>query len=159
MNMIQVQDAREQILSKIKVKGVEKVSLDQALGRVLAEDIISQVNNPPLDNSAMDGYALIAEDIAGATPESPVKLEVVEEIAAGYSAKGTLKPGQAMRIMTGAPIPAGANAVLMQEDTDKDGNFIMAKDRADIEENKRIIEIISSCLYSGISDFFNHQSV
>ena len=88
MNMIQVQEARDQILSKIKVKGVEKVSLDQALGRVLAEDVISRVNNPPLDNSAMDGYALIAEDISAATSKSPVKLEVVEEIAAGYSAKG-----------------------------------------------------------------------
>ena len=133
MNMIQVQEARDQILSKIKVKGIETVSLGQALGRVLAEDVISGVNNPPLDNSAMDGYALIAEDIAAATPESPVKLEVVEEIAAGYSAKGILKPGQAMRIMTGAPIPVGANAVLMQEDTDKDGNFIHANDRADVE--------------------------
>ena len=104
MSMIQVQEARDQILSKIKVKGVEKVSLDQALGRVLAEDIVAGLNNPPLDNSAMDGYALIAEDIAAATPESPVKLEVVGEIAAGYSAKGTLKSRQAMRIMTGAPI-------------------------------------------------------
>ena len=137
MNMIQVQDAREQILSKIKVKGVEKVSLDQALGRVLAEDIISRVNNPPLDNSAMDGYALIAQDIVTATPESPIKLEVVEEIAAGYSAKGTLKPGQAMRIMTGAPVPSGANAVLMQEDTEKDGNFILCMDKADDQENIR----------------------
>ena len=86
MSMIQVQEARDQILSKIKVKGVEKVSLDQALGRVLAEDIVAGLNNPPLDNSAMDGYALIAEDISAATPKSPVKLEIVEEIAAGYSA-------------------------------------------------------------------------
>ena len=137
MSMIQVQEAREQILSKIKVKGVEKVSLDQALGRVLAEDVISRVNNPPLDNSAMDGYALIAKDIAAATPESPIKLEVVEEIAAGYSAKGTLKPGQAMRIMTGAPVPPGANAVLMQEDTEKDGDFILCMDKADDQENIR----------------------
>ena len=57
MSMIQVQEARDQILSKIKFKGVEKVSLDQALGRVLAEDIVAGLNNPPLDNSAMDGYA------------------------------------------------------------------------------------------------------
>jgi molybdopterin molybdotransferase len=62
--MIQVQEARDQILSKIKVKGIETVSLGQALGRVLAEDVISGVNNPPLDNAATDGYALIAEDIA-----------------------------------------------------------------------------------------------
>jgi molybdopterin molybdotransferase len=137
MSMIQVHEALDKILSKIKLKGVEKVPLDQALGRVLAEDVISRINNPPLDNSAMDGYALIAEDIQSASPEKPVKLEVVEEIAAGYTAKGILKPGQAMRIMTGAPIPSGANAVLMQEDTQKDGESILCLDKADVEENIR----------------------
>ncbi|MBT5764622.1 MAG: molybdopterin molybdotransferase MoeA, partial [Nitrospina sp.] len=135
--MIQVQEALDKILSQIQFKGVEKIPLDQALGRVLAEDVVSRVNNPPLDNSAMDGYALIAQDIQSATPENPVKLEVVEEIAAGYTAKGTLKPGQTMRIMTGAPIPPGADAVLMQEDTQKDGNSILCLDRADVEENIR----------------------
>ena len=138
MSMIQVQEALDTILSKIQFKGVEKVPLDQALGRVLAEDVISRVNNPPLDNSAMDGYALIAEDIQSATPENPVKLDVVEEIAAGYTAKGVLKPGQAMRIMTGAPIPSGANAVLMQEDTQKNGNAILCLDKADVDENIRM---------------------
>ena len=138
MSMIQVEEALDTILSKIKFKGVEKVPLGQALGRVLAEDVISRVNNPPLDNSAMDGYALIAEDIQSATPENPVKLDVVEEIAAGYTAKGVLKPGQAMRIMTGAPIPSGANAVLMQEDTQKDSNAILCLDKADVDENIRM---------------------
>ena len=137
MSMIQVREALDKILSQIQFKGVEKIPLDQALGRVLAEDVVSRVNNPPLDNSAMDGYALIAQDIQSATPENPVKLEVVEEIAAGYTAKGTLKPGQTMRIMTGAPIPPGADAVLMQEDTQKDGNSILCLDRADVEENIR----------------------
>ena len=137
MSMIQVQEALDKILTKIQFKGVEKVSLDQALGRVLTEDVVSQINNPPLDNSAMDGYALIAGDIQSATPENPVKLEMVEEIAAGYTAKGTLKPGQTMRIMTGAPIPPGADAVLMQEDTQKDGDSILCLDRADVEENIR----------------------
>ena len=137
MSMIQVQEALDKILSQIQFKGVEKVPLDQALGRVLTEDVVSRINNPPLDNSAMDGYALIAEDIESATPENPVKLEVVEEIAAGYTAKGTLKPGQPMRIMTGAPIPPGANAVLMQEDTQKDGDSILCLDKADVEENIR----------------------
>ena len=103
----------------------------------MAEDVVSRINNPPLDNSAMDGYALIAGDIQSATPENPVKLEMVEEIAAGYTAKGTLKPGQTMRIMTGAPIPPGADAVLMQEDTQKDGDSILCLDRADVEENIR----------------------
>ena len=137
MSMIQVQEALDKILTKIQFKGVEKVSLDQALGRVLTEDVVSRINNPPLDNSAMDGYALIAKDIESATPENPVKLEMVEEIAAGYTAKGTLKPGQTMRIMTGAPIPPGADAVLMQEDTQKDGDSILCLDRADVEENIR----------------------
>ena len=137
MSMIQVQEALDKILSKIQFKGVEKIPLDQALGRVMAEDVVSRINNPPLDNSAMDGYALIAGDIQSATPENPVKLEIVEEIAAGYTAKGTLKPGQTMRIMTGAPIPPGADAVLMQEDTQKDGDSILCLDRADVEENIR----------------------
>ena len=137
MSMIQVQEALDKILSKIQFKGVEKIPLDQALGRVMAEDVVSRINNPPLDNSAMDGYALIAGDIQSATPENPVKLEMVEEIAAGYTAKGTLKPGQTMCIMTGAPIPPGADAVLMQEDTQKDGDSILCLDRADVEENIR----------------------
>ena len=137
MSMIQVQEALDKILSQIQFKGVEKVPLDQALGRVLTEDVVSPINNPPLDNSAMDGYAVIAKDIESATPENPVKLEVVEEIAAGYTSKGTLKPGQTMRIMTGAPIPPGADAVLMQEDTQKDGNAILCLDKADVEENIR----------------------
>ncbi len=137
MSMIQVQEALDKILCQIQFKGVERVPLGQALGRVLTEDVVSRINNPPLDNSAMDGYAVIAEDIQSATPENPVKLEMVEEIAAGYTAKGTLKPGQTMRIMTGAPIPPGADAVLMQEDTQKDGDSILCLDRADVEENIR----------------------
>ena len=137
MSMIQVQEALDKILTKIQFKGVEKIPLDQALGRVMAEDVVPRINNPPLDNSAMDGYAVIAEDIQSATPENPVKLEMVEEIAAGYTAKGTLKPGQTMRIMTGAPIPPGADAVLMQEDTQKDGNAILCLDKADVAENIR----------------------
>jgi len=137
MSMIQVQEALDKILCQIQFKGVETVPLDQALGRVLTEDVVSCINNPPLDNSAMDGYAVIAKDIESATPENPVKLEVVEEIAAGYTSKGTLKPGQTMRIMTGAPIPPGADAVLMQEDTQKDGDSILCLDKADVEENIR----------------------
>ena len=138
MSMIQVQEALDKILCQIQFKGVERVPLGQALGRVLTEDVVSRINNPPLDNSAMDGYAVIAEDIQSATPENPVKLEMIEEIAAGYTAKGTLKPGQTMRIMTGAPIPPGADAVLMQEDTQKDdGNAILCLDKADVAENIR----------------------
>ncbi len=138
MGMITVDEARATILGKIKTKGTENVSIDDALGRILAEDVIARRNNPPMDNSAMDGYALIAADIQSATPDNPVPLKVVEDIPAGAVAQGTLKTGQAMRIMTGAPIPEGADAVLMQEDTDRDGDTVLVKDKADVGENIRL---------------------
>jgi len=138
MAMIQVDEARDIILSKIKPKGLEKVSIEEALGRVLAEDIIARGNNPPMDNSAMDGYAVIAADIQSATPDHPVQLEVVGHVPAGTVAGVTLKHNQAIRIMTGAPIPPGADAVLMQEDTDTNGSGILAKDKAEVGENIRL---------------------
>lgn len=136
--MIQVHEALETILGKISFKGVEKVSLEESLGRVLAEDILARRPNPPLDNSAMDGYALIAADIQSATPEHPVKLEIIEEVAAGSTGQSVVGKNQAVRIMTGAPIPQGADAVLMQEDTEKDGRYILAKDKAEPGENIRL---------------------
>ncbi len=136
--MIEVHEALEVILSKIHFKGIEKVPIDQALGRILCEDIIARRPNPPLDNSAMDGYALIASDIKNATPENPVELTISDEIAAGAMGTVEVKPGYASRIMTGAPIPAGANAVLMQEDTDKNGDRILVKDMAEVGENIRL---------------------
>lgn len=138
MSMVTVEQALATILAKIKSKGVEKIPIGEALGRTLAEDIVAKRNNPPLDNSAMDGYALIAGDIQSATPENPVPLKVTEEIAAGYQSDATLQPGQAFRIMTGAPIPKGADAVLMQEDTDRDGDTVLVKDKADVGENIRL---------------------
>ncbi|KMP11512.1 hypothetical protein UZ36_04255 [Candidatus Nitromaritima sp. SCGC AAA799-C22] len=137
MSKIKVDEAREIILGKIAPKGVEKISISNALGRILAEDIVARRNNPPMDNSAMDGYALIAADIASATPENPVKLDVIEDVAAGYSAETAVKPGQAVRIMTGAPIPPGADAVIMQEDTERNGASVLVKDKAEVRENIR----------------------
>ncbi len=137
MNTIRVQEARDKILGEIQFKGVERVPLGQALGRVLAEDVVATLNNPPMDNSAMDGYAVIARDIQSASPDHPVKLKVVGEVAAGYATRDTLQSGQAMRIMTGAPIPRGADAVLMQEDARKDGDVVLCLDRADVAENIR----------------------
>ena len=138
MSMVTVDQALETILAKIKFKGVEKIPIGESLGRTLTEDIIARRNNPPLDNSAMDGYALIAGDIQSATPENPVPLEVTEEIAAGYQSDVTLVSGQAFRIMTGAPIPRGADAVLMQEDTDRNGDTVLVKDKAEVGENIRL---------------------
>ncbi len=138
MSMIQVNEALEVILSKIKFKGVEKISISDCLGRILVEDIIANRNNPPMDNSAMDGYALIAGDIQSASPENPVKLQVADEVAAGYASEKTLQAGEAFRIMTGAPIPKGADAVIMQEDTEKSGNDVLVKDKAEVGENIRL---------------------
>ena len=137
MSSIKVDEARKVILEKIKVQGTEKVSISEALGRILSEDIIARRNNPPMDNSAMDGYALKAKDIELATSENPIKLEIIEDLAAGYSPKMTIQSGQAVRIMTGAPIPEGADAVIMQEDTERNENSVQVKDKAEIRENIR----------------------
>ncbi len=138
MSMISVTEALQAILPKIPGKGVEKIPIGDSLGRVLAEDIIARRPNPPLDNSAMDGYALLAEDIQSASPENPVPLKVREEIPAGVEAKTTLRSGDAMRIMTGAPVPKGANAVIMQEDTKRDGDTVLVMDKAEVGENIRL---------------------
>lgn len=136
--MITVEEALKTILEKIPFKGVEKVPIGGSLGRVLAEDIVARRANPPMDNSAMDGYALVSTDVASATPENPVRLKVIGEVAAGYAADQPLQSGQAIRIMTGAPIPPGADSVIMQEDTEKDGDDILVKDKTEVEENIRL---------------------
>src|SRR5215212_6010560 len=97
---------------------VETVDLDDALGRVLAAPIASLLTLPPWDNSAMDGFAVRSGDVAGASAERPVSLKVIGEAAAGRSASVTVVDGTAVRILTGAPLPAGADAVVPVEDTD-----------------------------------------
>ncbi|MEE6175596.1 molybdopterin molybdotransferase MoeA [Mycobacterium sp. 050134] len=94
------------------------VPLADALGLVLAGDVVAPLALPVFDNSAMDGYAVRAEDTSGATPERPVVLPVAEDIPAGRTDELALRPGTAHRIMTGAPVPAGATAIVPVEDTD-----------------------------------------
>src|SRR5580693_4248837 len=94
------------------------VALTDAQGLVLAEDVVAQLALPVFDNSAMDGYAVRAEDTSGAAPEHPVRLPVAEDIPAGRTDELTLQPGTAHRIMTGAPVPAGATAIVPVEATD-----------------------------------------
>lgn len=93
------------------------VPLDDTLGLVLAEDVVAPLSLPGFDNSAMDGYAVVAEDISGATAQQPVHLPVAEDIPAGRTDPLTLKPGTAHRIMTGAPLPTGATTVIPVEST------------------------------------------
>ena len=122
--MISVDEALHRILAHTPVLGLEKVGIISSLGRVIGEDILAQRDIPPLDNSAMDGYAVRSPDINGASRENPISLKVVEDLPAGALPKGSVAHGQAVRIMTGAPIPPGADTVVMVEDTEKAGEDV-----------------------------------
>src|SRR5271170_7438534 len=102
----------------IRARPAVALALTGAQGLVLADDVVAQLALPVFDNSAMDGYAVRAEDASGATPEHPVVLPVAEDIPAGRTDVLSLKPNTAHRIMTGAPVPAGADAIVPVEDTD-----------------------------------------
>src|SRR4030042_1596118 len=122
--MITVEEALEKILSHIQPLGSEKVSILEALGRVIVEDIDANRDIPPLDNSGMDGYAVRSEDVQNADQNHPVRLEVIEDLPAGFISTRTVRRGEAIRIMTGAPIPRGADAVIPVEYTKKEDRFV-----------------------------------
>jgi molybdopterin molybdotransferase len=117
--MIPVEEALKKILSYVGALEPERKPILDCLGQVLAEDVHSDIDVPPLDNAAMDGYALRAEDTRGGSESSPVYLAVVGEVAAGSMPTKDVKPGTAIRIMTGAPLPEGADAVVQFENTDE----------------------------------------
>src|SRR6478736_9526262 len=104
-----VQEASDRILSGITALGVEHVSLRDALGRVLAADVVSPIEHPPWDNSSMDGYAVRANDVARAAKDAPVVLPVLETVRAGQRPTRPVEVGTAIRVMTGAPVPDGAD--------------------------------------------------
>ncbi len=118
-DMISVEEARARILEQFARLESEDTPLLDAVGQVLAEDVVAGFNIPPLANTAMDGYAVRAEDTEGATYEAPLKLEVIGYLPAGEVYEGSVGPGQAVRIMTGAPMPDGADAVVPFEETDE----------------------------------------
>lgn len=117
--LMSVEEALDRVLQLVKPLPPEQVPILDALDRVLEEDIYSDVDIPPFDNAAMDGYAVIAADIAGASPDTPVRLRVIGDLAAGSAPTVHVSPGTAVRIMTGAPLPPGADAVVRFEDTDE----------------------------------------
>ncbi|MFQ6122714.1 MAG: gephyrin-like molybdotransferase Glp [Dehalococcoidales bacterium] len=117
--MISVEQALEKILSYVGVLEEEQAPILDSLGQVLAEDIHSSVDIPPLDNAAMDGYAVQSRDIYSASSESPRFLRVVDTVVAGSIPEREVEPGTAIRIMTGAPVPKGADSVVKFEDTDE----------------------------------------
>lgn len=115
-------EALARVLAAAAVLPAERVGLDDALGRAVAEEIVATATLPPWDNSAMDGYALRADDVRGASAEAPVPLRVVGVVRAGADPTVTVGPGQAARIMTGAPLPPGADTVARVEDTDAEAS-------------------------------------
>src|SRR5262245_35820853 len=115
--MLTVDEAQDRLLAEIAVRPVEEAPILESLDRVLARDAYADIDLPPFTNSAMDGYAVRAADTAGARAEAPRRLPVTGEIAAGDPGQTPLAPGTAMRIMTGAPLPPGADAVIPVEQT------------------------------------------
>ncbi len=123
--MISVQEAIEIILDEINVTGCENIGIFDSYGRVIAEDIYAPWDLPPWDNSAMDGFAVRADDLLKKSGESHTKkLKVIEDLPAGYMAKKEVRTGEAIRIMTGAPLPKGSDTVVMVEHTEGTGGDV-----------------------------------
>lgn len=137
--MISVEEARSRVLASINTLESESVSALDSLGRVLAADVVSDIDVAPFDNSAMDGYAVRSADLAGASELTPVRLRVVEHVAAGAFPAVSVGSREATRIMTGAPVPEGADAVVMVERTaeEDDGSTAVIMTTARLGENIR----------------------
>src|SRR5580692_10002747 len=118
--MISVEEALKQLLAPLSALPPEQVSVSDAMGRVLAEDIAARRTQPPFAVSAMDGYAVRAADVESV----PVNLRIIAEIPAGAGFSGLLDKGEAARIFTGAPLPEGADTIVIQEDTERDGDTV-----------------------------------
>jgi molybdopterin molybdotransferase len=124
--MISVSEAQERLIAMIASLGAEQVALSDALGRVLAEDVVARRTQPPWAVSAMDGYAVRAVDVASV----PTKLKVIGAVPAGRAYDGAVKAGEAVRIFTGAPVPEGADAIVIQEDTERQGEVVEVREGA-----------------------------
>jgi molybdopterin molybdotransferase len=134
--LLPVADAARLIAERVApVGGRETVTLREAAGRVLAEDLVAPVNVPPFDNSAVDGYAVRADDV---NSEREMRLTIVDRVAAGDAATHALKAGEAIRIFTGAPMPAGADTVFMQEDCRVEGGAVVVPPGLKPGANRRL---------------------
>jgi molybdopterin molybdotransferase len=134
---VSLEEAQKIIMNSIIPLGNENVSIFEAFNRFLYKDIISDIIDPPLDNSAMDGYAIIADDTAGASKENPKNLKITGETRAGEFESKHVSRGTAVRIMTGAPMPEGADSVIEFEETEEDGNMVKIYKEVEKEENIR----------------------
>ena len=132
-----VREASERILAAVTPLPPVAVPLRESLGLVLAEDVVSPIEHPPWDNSSMDGYAVRAADVAGAAKDAPVVLPVLETVRAGQRPTRPVEGGTAIRIMTGAPVPDGADSVIRVEDTDGGETRVTIRDARDAGRNVR----------------------
>jgi len=120
--MLELEKALETVLASIPAPKSETIPLADAHRRVTTVKVVAATDLPPFDNSSMDGYAVRSKDVASASAQKPVSLTLAGRIAAGENFRGTLSAGQCIRIFTGSPLPAGADAVVMQEDTRTDAD-------------------------------------
>lgn len=135
--MLLVEEAQQIVLDSVFPLGVERISLSQAFGRVLAEDVAPKYDIPPHNNSSVDGYAVQAEDTREASGQSPCRLAVLEEIPAGAVPVHQIEPGKTSRIMTGAVLPVGANAVVMVENTVQEDGYVQILKPVRFDQNVR----------------------
>jgi molybdenum cofactor synthesis domain-containing protein len=119
MSLLPLADAQAHVLDRVAALLPVTIDVADAAGLVLAEPVVSAEDVPPFANTAMDGYAVVAADTVGATEDAPVRLPVVAQVAAGHPAPHALQAGEAMRIFTGAPVPDGADAIVMVERTER----------------------------------------
>ena len=123
MDLIPVAEALERLLAGVEPTSAESVALAEAAGRTLAEDLKATRTQPPFSASAMDGYAVRAADLT----TIPCNLKIIGEAPAGHGFSGSVSAGEAVRIFTGAPLPAGADTILIQENTERAGDVVTAK--------------------------------
>ena len=132
-----VEEHLERVLAGVSPLPVFPQPLGEALGLAVAEDIYAPIALPPFDNSAMDGYAVVAADVAGASEDAPAHLPVVGEIGAGKAQIMALSPGTAVKIMTGAPLPTGADAVVPYEWTDRGVAHVQVRQAPEVGQHVR----------------------
>ena len=148
--LTRLEDALKKLFSYTKLSKIEEIDVNDSLNRILAEDVTSGIDVPPFDRSAMDGYAVIAEDTFGASPKNPKNVNLIGTVEIGESTELKLKRGEAIRISTGAPIPEGSDAVIKIEDTEIESNIItlyaalvpgknVAKAGEDIKKGKKVL--------------------
>ena len=135
--MLTVEEARQRMLDTITVLPTEARSILDSLGTILAEEVYASENIPPFHNSAMDGFAVVAEDVSNASEENPVQLSIIETIQAGYAPTASVQRGSAARIMTGAMMPEGADAVVMKEVTKLEEEQVAIFEGVEKDENVR----------------------